>query len=468
MRIADELAHSGDLTPRVVIIGGGFAGLAAARALKTAPVKVVLFDQRNHYLFQPLLYQVATAALAAPDVAAPIRQLLARQANTTVLLRAVERVELAQKAVHFDGGKVHYDFLILAAGAVNHYFGHDAWEAWAPGLKSIDDAFEIRRRVLGAFEEAELEADPERRKKLLTFAVVGGGATGVELAGALAEIATRTLTAQYRHFRPADAKVILVEGGASLLPGFPDVLRQKAKARLEHLGVEVRLGSRVTGIDGEGVRVEAPAGAAPDPSGAAAGGPGGLGGLIEARTVLWGAGVRASPLAKSLGVPLDRGGRVEVSTTLHPPGHDEVFVCGDIAAIPWIKRSGAPATTPATTVPGVAQGGIQSGRYAARMIRRRLAGKPPTPFAYFDKGTLATIGRASAVAQLGRWKFSGFFAWLLWVFIHIMYLASFRNRIIVLIQWTWAFITWNRPSRIILERPARWPPSDGPPPAAKP
>jgi NADH dehydrogenase len=266
--------------------------------------------------------------------------------------------------------------------------------------------------------------------------------------------------------------VILVEGGASLLSGFPEVLRQKAKARLEHLGVEVRLGSRVTGIDGEGVHVEAPARPEVDASGAAAGGLAGLagvGGLIAARTVLWGAGVRASPLAKSLGVPLDRAGRVEVSTTLHPPGHDEVFVCGDIAAMPWVKRSGEPAKELATTVPGVAQGGIQSGRYAAKAIRRRLAGKPVQPFAYFDKGTLATIGRASAVAQLGRWKFSGFFAWLLWVFIHIMYLASFRNRIIVLIQWTWAFITWNRPSRIILERPARWPPADGPPPpAAKP
>lgn len=423
----------------VVIIGGGFAGLNCARRLRCAKVRITLFDSRNHHLFQPLLYQVATAALAAPDIAAPIRKLLARHKNTTVLSRRVERVDLAEKRVVFDGGEVHYDYLVIAAGAVNHYYDHPEWEAWAPGLKTIDDAFEIRRRVLGAFEEAELIVDPDKRREVLTFAVVGGGATGVELAGALAEIATRTMRKQFRHFDPEDARIVLVEGGPRLLNGFPDKLARRARERLEKLGVEVRLSSRVASIDGAGVHLEG-------------------GDCIRARTALWGAGIAASPLGKTLGVALDRQGRVLTDAYLHPSSspdgasaHPEVFVCGDMAAVPASCNDGEP-------IPGVAPAALQMGRHAANQIRRALAKRPEQAFRYFDKGQLATIGRAAAVASLGRWQFHGYLAWLLWVVVHILYLASFRNRLVVLFAWAWAWFSWSRPSRIILEKGERWPP----------
>jgi len=425
--------------PHVVIIGGGFAGITCARRLKAAKVRVTLFDSRNHHLFQPLLYQVATAALSAPDIAAPIRNLLAKQKNATVLARAVDHVDLPNKRVVFDGGEVHYDQLVLAAGAVNFYYGHPEWEAWAPGLKTIDDAFEIRRRVLGAFEEAELEADPELRKEVLTFAVVGGGATGVELAGALAEIATRTMRKQFQHFDPEDARIVLIEGGSRLLNGFPDELGLAAKARLTKLGVEVRLDSRVEKIDRDGVHLVG-------------------GSLVLARTCLWGAGITASPLGKTLGVTLDRGGRVPTDDHLHPVAdattpttYSDVFVCGDMAAVSPKCNDGKP-------IPGVAPAAIQMGKYAADQIVARLKGKPTEPYRYFDKGQLATIGRASAVAALGKWKFHGRFAWLLWVVVHILYLASFRNRVVVLFEWAWAWFSWSRPGRIILERGKRWPP----------
>lgn len=436
---------TGARAPHVVIIGGGFAGLTCARRLARARVRVTLFDARNHHLFQPLLYQVATAALSAPDIAAPIRKLLGKQANTTVLARRVDRIDLADRRVHFDGGDVQYDFLVVAAGAVNHYFGHPEWEAWAPGLKTIDDAFEIRRRVLGAFEEAELTPDPDHRKEVLTFAVVGGGATGVELAGALSEIATRTLKKQFRHFDPEDARVVLVEGGPRVLNGFPEALCDKAKARLGKLGVEVRLDSRVERIDAAGVRLAS-------------------GELIAARTVLWGAGVAASPLGKALGLATDRAGRVKTDAHLHPllsdeqpSAHREVFVCGDMAAVDLACNDGK-------TVPGVAPAAIQMGRLAADNIRRRLAGEPEEAFRYHDKGQLATIGRAAAVAALGKLRFSGALAWLLWVVVHILYLASFRNRVVVLFEWAWAWISWSRPGRIILEKGARWPPPNDEPP----
>lgn len=438
--------------PHVIIIGGGFAGLECARRLKKAKCRVTLFDSKNHHLFQPLLYQVATAGLAAPDIAAPIRKLVGQQKNTTVLLRRVSRIDLEHKRIEYDGGELSWDYLVMAAGAVNHYYGHPEWEAWAPGLKTIDDAFEIRRRVLGAFEEAELESDPERRRELLTFGVVGGGATGVELAGALAEIARRTMTKQFRHFDPADARVILVEGGPRLLNGFPEELCAKAKARLEKLGVEVHLETRVEHLDSRGIHTKA--------------------GLISARTVLWAAGIAAEPLAKTLapyGVELDRMGRVKVGADLHPrrtggpadgatdvPGPAalaDLWVCGDIAAL---EQDGKP-------VPGVAPGALQMGRYAAKAIIAKIAGESIAPFRYFDKGQLATIGKMSAVAALGKLKFAGRLAWLLWVVVHIMFLASFRSRIVVMFEWAWAWFSWSRPSRIILEKGSRWPPPHSPP-----
>lgn len=429
--------------PHVVIIGGGFAGLACARGLKRAKVRVTLIDARNHHLFQPLLYQVATAALSAPDIAAPIRKLLARQANATVLHRRVLGIDLAARRVRFDGGELGYDHLVLATGAVNHYYGHPEWEAWAPGLKTIDDAFEIRRRVLGAFEEAELEPDPDLRRALLTFVVVGGGATGVELAGALSEIARRSLTRQFRHFDPADARVVLVEGGPRVLNGFPEELCEKARLRLERLGVEVRLGTRVQDIDADGVHT--------------------ADGLIASRTVLWAAGVAAEGLSRGLGVALDRSGRIEVDAHLVPRRDDGsavpgVLVCGDIAAL---TQDGRP-------VPGVAPAALQMGRYAAKSICSTLGRRRPDPFRYKDKGQLATIGRMAAVAAVGKARFAGALAWFLWVVVHILYLADFRNRVVVLFEWAWAWCSWSRPGRVILERGDRWPPPRAAPAAAPP
>ncbi len=427
--------------PRVVIIGAGFAGLAAARALRRAPVQVTLVDRQNHHLFQPLLYQVATAALAAPDIAAPIRKLLARQKNTTILMGEVTRIDVEKKLVELDGGEstLRYDTLLLAAGMTHAYFGHDEWRAHAPGLKTLEEALDIRSRILAAFERAERESDPEKRREHTTFVVIGAGPTGVELAGALAEIAGRTLARDFRHYDPRQTRVVLVEGGDRILTSFTPDLSAKAEASLRALGVEIRLRARVTQVDAHGVCIGDD--------------------RIAAGTVLWAAGVAASPLTKDLGAPLDRAGRVQVDESLRVPGHPEIFALGDLIAR---DQDGRP-------LPGVCQLGIQSGEHAAREIGRALRKEPPLPFRYADKGSMATIGRARAIADLaGRARFSGLFAWLLWLFIHILFLVDFRNRLVVLFEWAWAYLTWERSSRVILAAPERVAPAQPARPSAVP
>ena len=431
--------------PNIVIVGGGFGGLHAARALAGADVRVTLLDRHNYHLFQPLLYQVATASLSPGDVASPIRWILRRQKNVHVLLAEVRAIDAAKRRVVIDPGPadasspaeaghyvphVPYDFLIVAAGATHSYFGHPEWAARAPGLKTLDDALEMRRRVLLAFEAAERESDPARQRRFLTFVIVGGGATGVELAGALAEIARQTLRQDFRNIHPESARIVVVEGGANLLGTFPGHLRDSARRSLERLGVEVLTDSIVTGIDSEGV-TWGPLRSQPDhplmPE------------RIEAHTVLWAAGVAASPLAKSLGVPLDRAGRVPAQPTLQVPGHPEIFVAGDLCAL---EQDGA-------LLPGVAQVAMQEGAQAARNILHLLRGEPPAPFRYRDYGTMAVIGRGSAVADIGPFESSGFFAWLLWVFLHIFWLIGFRNRLAVIGEWAWAYLTLQRSVRLI-------------------
>jgi NADH dehydrogenase len=404
---------------RVVIIGGGFGGLYAALALRKAPVEITLVDRRNYHLFQPLLYQVATATLNPSDIAYPIRSVLRRQKNATVLLGEATSVDTAAKKVLLRDGELPYDYLIVAAGATHSYFGHDEWAGVAPGLKTVDDALAIRRRMLYAFEAAEREPDPEKRRAWLTFVVVGAGPTGVEVAGALAEVSRHTLARDFRRIDPTQARIILVEGAPKLLAVYPDDLQKKAREQLSTLGVEVRLDAKVTGIDPFGVQ---------------------LGGeRIAARTALWAAGVAASPIGKTLGAPLDRAGRVQVTPQLTIAGHDDVFVIGDLASI---TDGGKP-------VPGVAPAAIQGGQHAARMIQRALEGQPLEPFHYRDKGSLATIGRSRAVAQFGRVHLSGFIAWWAWLMIHILLLIGFRNRAVVLIEWAWAYLTFQRGARLI-------------------
>ena len=411
----------GPTLPHVVILGGGFGGLAAARGLARAPVRVTLVDRRNHHLFQPLLYQVATAGLSAPSIAAPLRQILRRQDNLTVLLDEALEVDVARRRVRFDHGTLDYDFLIVATGATHAYFGHEDWAPWAPGLKTLDDAFTIRRRVLLAFERAERAADPARRAPWLNFVVVGGGPTGVELAGTLAEIARHTLPREFRRSDPSQARVLLVEAGPRLLPAFDPRLSAKAQRQLERLGVEVRTGTTVTSIDGEGVHLGEEA--------------------LAARTVLWAAGVAASPLGQQLGAPVDRAGRVRVAADLSLPAHREVFVIGDLACV---ERAGG------TLVPGVAPAAKQMGRYVARCIRARInADSTPAPFHYRDQGALATIGRMAAVAQFGRVRLSGPPAWWVWLVAHIYFLIGFRNRLVVLLDWAWAYWTYQRHARIV-------------------
>ncbi len=405
--------------PHVVIIGGGFAGLYAARTLKKAPVRITLLDRRNHHLFQPLLYQVATAALNPSDIAAPIRGILHRQKNASVIMADVRSVDVVRRKVVLEEGEVGFDYLIVATGATHSYFGHDEWATLAPGLKTIEDALEIRRRILLAFEAAERAASAEERKTWLTFVVVGAGPTGVELAGALTEIARHTLARDFRHFDPHDARVILVEGLPHVLQTYPESLSEKARRQLEDLGVEVLTGARVTSIDAGGVSLDEK--------------------RISARTVLWAAGVTASPLGRSLGAPLDRAGRVEVNPDLSIPGSDVVFVAGDLAAL---RESGK-------AVPGVAPAAIQEGKHAAENIERMVRGKRTRPFHYFDKGSLATIGRAAAVADIGPLKLSGFIAWMAWLVIHIFFLIGFRNRFFVIVQWAWAYLTFQRGARLI-------------------
>ncbi len=406
--------------PHVVIVGGGFGGLNAARVLARRPVRVTLLDRRNYHLFQPLLYQVASAALSPADIATPLRSILRKAANVSVLLAEAATIDLTHRRLVLDQGELGYDALILAAGAGHSYFGHDEWELLAPGLKTLEDALEIRRRVLLAFEAAEREPDGAERRALLTFVIVGAGPTGVELAGALAEIARETIAHDFRAIDPRQARIILLEGGPRILPSFPAPLSLKAESALSKLGVEVRTGSAVTRITPDAVWVG--------------------GEQIRSRAVLWAAGVAASPLARSLGAPLDRAGRVLVEPDLSIPGHPEAFVIGDLAA--FIHQTGQP-------LPGLAPVAIQQGRAVADNVWRRLRGEPTRPFHYFDKGNMAAIGRAKAVAVMGRLRLWGFPAWLAWLFVHITYLIGFRNRFLVLFEWAWAYFTYQRGARLI-------------------
>jgi NADH dehydrogenase len=407
--------------PQVVIIGGGFGGLYAARRFRREPVSVTILDRRNHHLFQPLLYQVAMAALSPGDIASPIRWILRKQRNVEVVLGEAQRIDAGRKVVHLtDGAERSYDYLIVAAGTTHAYFGHDEWRTYAPGLKTLEDALDIRRRVLLAFERAERESDPGRRAVELTFVIVGGGPTGVEMAGALAEIARHSLAKDFRHFDPGSAKIILVEGGPAVLANFPEPLRESARKDLERLGVQVRLGEAVTRIS-EG-RVETARG------------------VIESETILWAAGVAASPLGATLGVPLDRAGRVLVQPDLTIPGHPDVFVIGDLASLK--DASGRP-------LPGVAQVAMQMGAHAAANILRAVEGQPLRPFHYHNLGDMATIGRASAVANLPWIQLDGYLAWLAWLFIHLIKLIGFRNRLVVMVQWMWAYFSYQRAIRLI-------------------
>jgi len=415
--------------PHVVIIGGGFGGLYAARALRKAPVRVTLIDRRNHHLFQPLLYQVATAGLNAADIAAPIRRILRGQRNVTVLMAEVTDIDVACKRVMMGQRHLSYDHLVVATGATHAYFGHDDWAAHAPGLKSLEDAQEIRRRVLTAYERAEAESDPERRREWLTFAVVGAGPTGVELAGALGEIAHRTLAQDFQHVDTREARILLLDASDRILGTYPEQLSASAVDQLRTLGVEVRTGARVIDIDETGIQCED--------------------GRIAARTVLWAAGVQASALGGRLGAPLDRAGRVLVDPDLTVPGHDDVYVIGDLAALQPDGR----------WIPGVAPAAIQQGNHVAVTIQRRIEGRAAEPFHYRDKGSLATIGRARAVAQFGRTRFTGIVAWWLWLAVHIFFLIGFRNRFVVMFEWSWAYWTWQRSNRVILQGAA--PPDDG-------
>jgi len=407
--------------PHVVILGGGFGGLYAALALADAPVRVTVVDRRNHHLFQPLLYQVASAALNPSDIASPIRSILGRQKNASVVLGEAVSIDPRSRVVRFRRGtEVSYDYLIVATGATHSYFGHPEWEKWAPGLKTIEDALEIRRRVLLAFEAAEREEDAERRRQWLSFIVIGAGPTGVELAGAFAEIAFHAMRKDFRRIDPSQARITLLEGLPRVLPTYPEDLSAKAKKQLEKLGVEVRTGALVSAVDGQGVTVGED--------------------RYQARTVVWAAGVQASPLARCLGVELDKAGRVIVEKDLSVPGWPEIFIVGDLAASKQEDGS---------LVPGVAPAAIQMGRHAAGTIVREVAGRARRSFRYRDKGSLATIGRAAAVADLGRLHLGGWVAWMAWLLIHLFFLIGFRNRLFVISQWAWAYVTQKRGARLI-------------------
>jgi NADH:ubiquinone reductase (H+-translocating) len=406
--------------PHVVILGGGFGGLEAARRLKSAPVRITLVDSHNHHLFQPLLYQVATAALSPGDIASPIRWILRQQRNTQVLLAGARSIDVEKRKVFLERAELDYDYLIVATGATHAYFGHDEWAQAAPGLKTLDDALNIRRRVLLAFEAAEMESDPAVQRRLLTFIIVGGGPTGVELAGALAEIARHALAQEFRSINPGTARIVLVEAGSSILSAFPEKLRLAAEQSLSRLCVEVRKNTAVTQISEDAVQLGSE--------------------RFEAGTILWAAGVAASPLGKSLGVPLDRAGRVVVEPSLAIPEHPEVFVIGDLAA--FTHQGGKP-------LPGTAPVAKQQGRHAAENIRRMLGGAPSLPFRYLDRGNMATIGRGAGIADFGWLRISGAPAWLAWLFVHILFLIGFRNRLVVMIQWAWAYVSYQRNVRLI-------------------
>jgi NADH dehydrogenase len=433
--------------PRVVVIGCGFGGIEAVRALSAAELEITLIDRTNHHLFQPLLYQVATAGLSAPSISAPIRHILRRQmrrGNLSILLGEVTDIDCAGRAVVLEGHeRIPYDHLIVAAGATHSYFGHDEWAAHAPGLKTLADAFEIRRRVLLAFEHAEREPDPARRQAWLTFAVVGAGPTGVEMAGTLAEIAHHTLLDEFHRIDPRQARVVLVEGADRVLTAFPPDLSQRAADQLAGLKVETLTGARVTHIDAQGLRYDTLHDGVPQSH------------VLPARTVVWAAGVAASPLGQALrrgtGCTLDRAGRVVVEPDLSLRGHPEIAVVGDLAAARSFPRRGEPVP-----VPGVSPGAKQMGRSAAANLLRRLRGQPTQSFRYVDYGALATIGRRSAVVKvevplLGALKFSGYFAWLFWLFVHIYFLIGFRNRFVVLLDWAWAYVTFERQARVVID-----------------
>lgn len=413
---------------RVVIIGGGFAGLNAARALNGAPVTVTLIDRRNFHLFQPLLYQVATAALSPANIASPLRYILKRQRNAHVLLGEVTDVDLQGRRIITREGDLPFDSLVVAPGSDNNFFGHEEWARHAPGLKSLEDAIEIRRKVLLAFESAEKETDPAVREALLTFVVVGAGPTGVELAGALAEISRDTLAHEFRSVRTTEARILLLDSVSRVLPPYPEVLSAKAEAALRRLGVEFCPGAVVTSIDADGITIKR----------------GGEDRRIPTRTVLWAAGVKASPLgavlAKAAGVALGRGGKLGVRPDLTLPGYPNVYVIGDLALV--AGDGGAP-------LPGTAPVAMQEGRYAAEAIKARLRGATPAPFRYFHKGDMATIGRQAAVADVWGLRFNGTLAWLAWLFIHLWYIAEFEDRILVFLQWAWNYVTRNRSARLI-------------------
>jgi NADH dehydrogenase len=409
--------------PHVVIIGGGFGGLSAAKALRKADVQVTVLDRRNHHVFQPLLYQVATATLSPGDIAAPIRWILRHARNVRVLLGEAARIDVAARRVKLaDGAVLDYDYLIVASGSSHAYFGHDEWEPFAPGLKTLEDAITIRRRILLAFEKAERETDPSRQRDLLTFVIVGGGPTGVELAGTLAEIARQTLRDEYRSIDTSHARIVLVEA-SRLLATFPESLQEAARRSLKRLGIEIKEGVAVTDIDAHGVMIGNE--------------------RLDAGTIVWAAGVAASPLVKTLGVPLDRAGRVLVEPDLSIPGHPEVFVVGDVAA--FLHQGGK-------LLPGVAQTAMQAAAHAAKNIIRRERGEPTLPFVYRNLGNMAIVGRGSAVADLPWARFSGVLGWLSWLFLHIVMLIGFRNRIVVLIEWAVAFLTFQRGARLITEQ----------------
>jgi NADH dehydrogenase len=406
--------------PQVVIIGAGFGGLNAALKLAREPVRITLIDRKNHHTFQPLLYQVATAGLSPGEIAAPIRWIVRRRHNIEVLLGEVQDLDRGRRVVKLEDRELPYDYLIVAAGASHAYFGHDEWEPLAPGLKTVEDALEIRRRVLLAFELAEREAASGRGQVQLNFVIVGGGPTGVELAGTLSEIARRALADEFNSIDPKRTRIILLEGGPRILPAYPEDLSRSAEDQLRRLGVEVHTSTMVTGIEPAAVRMGTTS--------------------LPAVVILWAAGVAASPLGKKLGAPLDRAGRVLVNSDLSIPGHPEIFVIGDLAALK--DETGQ-------MVPGVAPAAIQQGKATARNIARDLQGKPRQDFHYVNKGSLATIGRAAAIAQFGKIHISGFIAWLSWLFVHIFFLIGFRNRVIVLIQWAWSYLTYERGARLI-------------------
>ena len=427
---------------RVLVVGGGFAGLNAVRALRRAPVKIALIDRRNFHLFQPLLYQVATGGLSPANIAAPLRSIVEWQENCEVLLGDVQGFDAANRLVHFSDVQLAYDTLIVAAGSQDNYFGHPEWESFAPGLKTIEDATHIRARVLTAFEQAEREADVEGRRRLLTFVIVGGGPTGVELAGTMAEIARHTLKSQFRQIDPADSQIILVEAGERILAAFPPDLSEKAQHSLERLGVVVRTKTMVADVAADHVLVKF----------------GGAEERLATHTVIWAAGVSASPLAELLaeatGAQLDRGGRIVVESDLSLPGHPEIFVLGDMAN--YSHQEGQP-------LPGVAPVAIQQGRFVAKLITARVRGRKLPMFHYRNLGNLATIGRSAAVAEFGKLHVSGFLAWVMWLVIHLMNLVSFRNRLLVLVQWGWNYFTFDRSARLITNTG-----TDGDPPGFQP